>query len=39
VLKEKVETKDVITNDLIDDINKFDAAEIIKMAQTYVAKK
>jgi len=39
VLKEKVETKDVITNDLIADINKFDAAEVTKLAQAYVAKK
>ena len=28
VLKEKVETKDVITNDLISDINTFDVAAL-----------
>ena len=39
VLKEKTETRDVITNDLIDDINKFDVAEITKMAQGYAMKK
>jgi NitT/TauT family transport system substrate-binding protein len=33
VLKEKVDVKDVITNDLIDDINKFDPAEIMAMAK------
>lgn len=35
VLKEKVDAKDLITNDLIDDINKFDAAAIVKMAREY----
>ena len=33
VLKEKAVTTDLITNDLIDDINKFDAGEIEKMAK------
>lgn len=33
VLKEKAVTTDLITNDLIDDINKFDPAEIEKMAK------
>ena len=35
VLKEKAATTDLITNDLIDDINKFDAGEIEKMAKGY----
>src|SRR6266568_1333743 len=33
VLKEKAATTDLITNDLIDDINKFDAGEIENMAK------
>ena len=33
VLKEKAATMDLITNDLIDDINKFDQGEIEKMAK------
>src|SRR5882672_6903793 len=33
VLKEKTATTDLITNDLIDDINKFDAKEIEAMAK------
>jgi NitT/TauT family transport system substrate-binding protein len=33
VLKEKANVNDVITNDLIDDINKFDPAEIEKQAK------
>jgi NitT/TauT family transport system substrate-binding protein len=33
VLKEKVAGKDLVTNDLIDDINKFDPAEIVKLAK------
>jgi len=35
VLKEKVAASDLITNDLIDDINKFDPAAITAMAKTY----
>jgi hypothetical protein len=27
-----------VTNELIDDINKFDAAEVTKMAKDYKAK-
>ena len=38
VLKEKVDGKDLITNDLIDDINKFDKAEIERLAKSYQAK-
>ena len=33
LLKEKTATTDLITNDLIDDINKFDAGEIETMAK------
>jgi len=33
VLKEKAATSDLITNDLIEDINKFDAGEIESMAK------
>jgi NitT/TauT family transport system substrate-binding protein len=33
VLKEKIPGKDLVTNDLIDDINKFDPAEIEKLAK------
>jgi NitT/TauT family transport system substrate-binding protein len=35
LLKEKVSGGDLVTNDLIDDINKFDAGEIEKMAKGY----
>jgi len=35
VLKEKVPASDLITNELIDDINKFDAAAIAAMAKGY----
>jgi NitT/TauT family transport system substrate-binding protein len=35
VLKEKVPASDLITNELIDDINKFDAAAIATMAKGY----
>lgn len=38
VLKEKVPASDLITNDLIDDINKFDPAEVIKLAKEHKAK-
>ncbi|RTL59747.1 MAG: ABC transporter substrate-binding protein [Hyphomicrobiales bacterium] len=38
VLKEKIATGDIITNDLIDDINAFDAAAIIAEAKAYKAK-
>jgi NitT/TauT family transport system substrate-binding protein len=33
VLKEQISGKDLVTNDLIDDINKFDPAEIEKLAK------
>ena len=35
VLKEKVPASDLITNELIDDVNKFDAAAIATMAKGY----
>jgi NitT/TauT family transport system substrate-binding protein len=35
VLKEKVPATDLVTNDLIDDINKFDAAAIEKQAKAW----
>jgi NitT/TauT family transport system substrate-binding protein len=35
VLKQKVDVNDVITNDLIADINKFDPAEIVRQAKNY----
>jgi len=35
VLKQKVPAADLITNDLIEDINKFDAAAIAKQAKGY----
>ena len=33
VIKEKVDWRDLITNELIDDINKFDAAKIAAEAK------
>jgi NitT/TauT family transport system substrate-binding protein len=38
VLKEKVDAKELVTNDLIDDINKFATAEVVKAAKAYQAK-
>ncbi len=35
VIKEKVEAKDLITNEMIDEINKFDAGKIAAEAKTY----
>ena len=35
VLKDKVDVNDLITNELIDDINKFDVAGIIAKAKAY----
>jgi NitT/TauT family transport system substrate-binding protein len=35
VLKQKVDARDLVTNDLIDDINKFDPAEIARQAKSY----
>jgi NitT/TauT family transport system substrate-binding protein len=38
VLKEKIDAKELVTNDLIDEINNFNAAEIVKMAKEYKTK-
>jgi NitT/TauT family transport system substrate-binding protein len=38
VLKEKADVNDLITNDLIADINKFDVNEIVTMAKAYKMK-
>ena len=35
VLKEKLPATDLVTNDLIDEINKFDQAEIVSLAKNY----
>jgi NitT/TauT family transport system substrate-binding protein len=38
VITQKVDVKDVITNELIDEINKFDANQIAAAAKTYKTK-
>jgi len=38
VIKEKVDAKDLITNELIDEINKFDSAKIASEARAYKPK-
>src|SRR5258708_34347538 len=38
IIKEKVAASDLITNDLIDDINKFDAVQSIADAKAYKAR-
>lgn len=38
VIKQKLDAKDVFTNELIDDINSFNAAEVIAMAKAYKMK-
>ena len=38
VIKQKLDAKDIFTNELIDDINKFDPAEVAAMAKAYKAK-
>jgi len=35
VLKQKVETSDLITNELVDEINRLDAAKVISDAKGY----
>jgi hypothetical protein len=35
VLKQKVETSDLITNELIEEINRLDAAKIASEAKAY----
>jgi len=34
----KLDAKEAVTNDLIDEINKFDATEITAMAKAYKGK-
>jgi len=38
IIKEKIDSRDLITNELIDDINKFDAARIAAEAKGYKVK-
>jgi NitT/TauT family transport system substrate-binding protein len=38
VLKTKIDAKDLITNELLDDVNKFDAAAVGRAAKAYKAK-
>jgi NitT/TauT family transport system substrate-binding protein len=38
VIKQKLDAKEIFTNELIDDINSFNAADIVAMAKAYVAK-
>ena len=38
IIKEKIDWRDLITNELIDDINKFDATKITAEAKAYKAK-
>jgi NitT/TauT family transport system substrate-binding protein len=35
VLKEPIKADDIVTNDLIDDVNKFDAEEVTRVAKSY----
>jgi hypothetical protein len=37
VLKQQAKASDLITNELIEDMNKFDQAEVINLAKTYKA--
>jgi NitT/TauT family transport system substrate-binding protein len=38
IIKEKIDVRDLITNELIDDINKFDPAKVAAEAKGYKAK-
>jgi NitT/TauT family transport system substrate-binding protein len=38
VIKQKLDAQEAFTNELIDDINKFDATEVTAMAQAYKGK-
>jgi len=38
IIKQKVEASDLVTNELIDEINKFDAARIAAEAKGYKVK-
>jgi len=35
IIKEKVDAKDLITNELIDEINQFDVGKIVTEAKAY----
>ncbi len=35
VLKDKIDAKELVTNDLIEEINSFDAADVVKQAKAY----
>jgi hypothetical protein len=38
VIKQKLAAQEAFTNELIDDINKFDATEVTAMARAYKGK-
>ena len=38
IIKAKTDANDIVTNDLLDDINKFDANALIAEAKAYKAK-
>jgi hypothetical protein len=38
VIKQKLNAKEAFSNELIDDINQLDAAEVTAMAKAYKAK-
>ena len=38
IIKEKVDGRDLITNDLIDEINRFDPAPVVADAKGYRAR-
>jgi len=38
IIKQKLDAQEAFTNDLIDDINKFDAREVTAMAEAYRGK-
>ena len=38
MINRKLDAKDIFTNELIDDINKFDPADVTAMAKAYKAK-
>ena len=38
IIKEKIDFRDLITNELIDDINKFDPAKVAAEAKGYKVK-
>jgi len=38
IIKDKIDWRDLITNELIDDVNRFDAAKITAEARGYKAR-